>query len=58
MLPEIPRENHTVYPARGHTLHYPIYRNEGDTYPLRPDVLREPAGKIAGYRVARLNSST
>ncbi|WP_094524387.1 MULTISPECIES: DUF3830 family protein [unclassified Halorubrum] len=58
MLPEIPRENHTVYPARGDTLHYPIYRNERGTYHLRPDLLREPAGKIAGYRVASLNSST
>lgn len=42
MFPEIPRENHTVCPSRGDILRYPGYRNEGDTHPLRPDVLREP----------------
>jgi hypothetical protein len=57
-LPEIPRENHTVYPSRGDILLYPGYRNEQEILvPCGPTCFKSPAGELAGNHVARLDAS-
>jgi len=57
-LPEIPRENHTVYPSRGDILLYPGYRNEQEILvPCGPTCFKSPAGELAGNHVARLEAS-
>ncbi|AQL44776.1 hypothetical protein BV210_18690 (plasmid) [Halorientalis sp. IM1011] len=57
-LPEIPRENHTVYPSRGDILLYPGYRNEQEILvPCGPTCFKSPAGELAGNHVATLNAS-
>ncbi|MFB6109164.1 MAG: DUF3830 family protein [Haloplanus sp.] len=57
-LPEIPRENHTVYPSRGDILLYPGYRNEQEILvPCGPTCFKSPAGELAGNHVANLHAS-
>lgn len=57
-LPEIPRENHTVYPSRGDILLYPGYRNEQEILvPCGPTCFKSPAGELAGNHIATLNAS-
>jgi hypothetical protein len=49
-LPEIPRENHTVYPSRG-------YRNEQEILlACGPTCFRSPAGELAGNHVATMDA--
>lgn len=56
-LPEIPRENHTVYPSRGDLLLYPGYRNEQEILvPCGPTCFKSPAGELAGNHFATLRS--
>ena len=55
-LPEIPRENHTVYPSRGDVLLYPGYRNEQELLiACGPTCFKSPAGELAGNHVATLD---
>ncbi len=57
-LPEIPRENHTVYPSRGDVLLYPGYRNEQEILiACGPTCFKSPAGELAGNHVATLDAS-
>ena len=57
-LPEIPRENHTVYPSRGDLLFYPGYRNEQEILvPCGPTCFKSPAGELAGNHFATLDTS-
>lgn len=56
-LPEIPRENHTVYPSRGDVLLYPGYRNEQEILlACGPTCFKSPAGELAGNHVATVNA--
>lgn len=56
-LPEIPRENHTVYPSRGDVLLYPGYRNEQEVLlACGPTCFKSPAGELAGNHVATLEA--
>ena len=56
-LPEIPRENHTVYPSRGDILLYPGYRNEQEILvPCGPTCFKSPAGELAGNHFATLET--
>ena len=55
-LPEIPRENHTVYPSRGDVLLYPGYRNEQELLiAAGPTCFKSPAGELAGNHIATLD---
>ncbi len=57
-LPEVPRENHTVYPSRGDVLLYPGYRNEQEILiACGPTCFKSPAGELAGNHVATLDAS-
>jgi hypothetical protein len=57
-LPELPRENHTVYPSRGDVLLYPGYRNEQEILlACGPTCFKSPAGELAGNHVATLDAS-
>ena len=57
-LPEIPRENHTVYPSRGDLLLYPGYRNEQEILlPCGPTCFKSPAGELAGNHFATVNAT-
>lgn len=57
-LPEIPRENHTVYPSRGDILFYPGYRNEQEILiACGPTCFKSPAGELAGNHVGTLNAT-
>ncbi|WP_380676206.1 DUF3830 family protein [Salinigranum sp. GCM10025319] len=57
-LPELPRENHTVYPSRGDVLLYPGYRNDQEILiACGPTCFKSPAGEIAGNHVATLDAS-
>jgi len=57
-LPEIPRENHTVYPSRGDVLLYPGYRNEQEILlACGPTCFKSPAGELAGNHVATLDAT-
>lgn len=57
-LPEIPRENHTVYPSRGDLLLYPGYRNEQEILvPCGPTCFKSPAGELAGNHFASMNTT-
>lgn len=54
-LPELPRENHTVYPSRGDVLFYPGYRNEQEILlACGPTCFKSPAGELAGNHVATI----
>lgn len=56
-LPDIPRENHTVYPSRGDVLFYPGYRNEQEILvACGPTCFKSPAGELAGNHVAILDA--
>ena len=56
-LPEIPRENHTVYPSAGDLLLYPGYRNEQEILvPCGPTCFKSPAGELAGNHVGTLDA--
>jgi len=56
-LPEIPRENHTVYPSYGDLLLYPGYRNEQEIrVPCGPTCFKSPAGELAGNHFATLDT--
>lgn len=56
-LPEIPRENHTVYPSRGDVLLYPGYRNEQEILlACGPTCFKSPAGELAGNHVATVDA--
>ncbi len=56
-LPEIPRENHTVYPSRGDVLLYPGYRNEQELLiACGPTCFKSPAGELAGNHVATIDA--
>jgi hypothetical protein len=55
-LPEIPRENHTVYPSRGDVLLYPGYENEQEILvSCGPTCFKSPAGELAGDHVCTLD---
>jgi hypothetical protein len=57
-LPELPRENHTVYPSRGDVLLYPGFRNEQEILlACGPTCFKSPAGELAGNHVATLDAS-
>jgi hypothetical protein len=57
-LPEIPRENHTVYPSRGDLLFYPGYKNEQEILvSCGPTCFKSPAGELAGNHFATLAAS-
>lgn len=56
-LPEIPRENHTVYPSRGDVLLYPGYKNEQEILlACGPTCFKSPAGELAGNHVGTLDT--
>lgn len=56
-LPELPRENHTVYPSYGDILLYPGYRNEQEILvPCGSTCFKSPAGELAGNHVATLDA--
>ena len=56
-LPELPRENHTVYPSCGDLLLYPGYRNEQEILvPCGPTCFKSPAGELAGNHFATLET--
>ena len=58
-LPEISRENHTVYPSRGDVLLYPGYRNEQEVLvACGPTCFKSPAGELAGNHVATLDAES
>ncbi|MFC7132327.1 MULTISPECIES: DUF3830 family protein [Salinibaculum] len=55
-LPDIPRENHTVYPSCGDILLYPGYRNEQEILlPCGPTCFKSPAGELAGNHFATIS---
>ncbi|WP_440767112.1 DUF3830 family protein [Natronorubrum sp. DTA7] len=57
-LPELPRENHTVYPSRGDILLYPGYRNEQEILvACGPTCFKSPAGELAGNHVGTLETT-
>jgi hypothetical protein len=57
-LPELPRENHTVYPSRGDILLYPGYRNDQEILlPCGPTCFKSPAGELAGNHVADVDAT-
>jgi len=57
-LPEIPRENHTVYPSYGDLLLYPGYKNEQEILvPCGPTCFKSPAGELAGNHFATLGTN-
>ena len=56
-LPDVPRENHTVYPSRGDVLLYPGFRNEQEILlACGPTCFKSPAGELAGNHVATLDA--
>lgn len=58
-LPDLPRENHTVYPSRGDVLLYPGYRNVQEILiACGPTCFKSQAGELAGNHVATLNASS
>lgn len=57
-LPDVPRENHTVYPSRGDILFYPGYRNEQEIlFACGPTCFKSPAGELAGNHVATVDAT-
>lgn len=57
-LPDLPRENHTVYPSYGDILLYPGYRNEQEILvPCGATCFKSPAGELAGNHVATLDAT-
>jgi len=57
-LPDVPRENHTVYPSRGDILFYPGYKNEQEILiACGPTCFKSPAGELAGNHVGTIDTS-
>lgn len=57
-LPDLPYENHTVYPSYGDLLLYPGFRNEQEILvPCGPTCFKSPAGELAGNHFATLDTS-
>jgi hypothetical protein len=57
-LPDLPRENHTVYPSRGDVLLYPGYRNVQEILiSCGPTCFKSQAGELAGNHVATLDAT-
>ncbi len=57
-LPEIPRENHTVYPSVGDILFYPGYKNEKEILiSCGPTCFKSPAGELAGNHIGTIDAS-
>ena len=57
-LPDLPRENHTVYPSRGDVLLYPGYRNDPELLvACGPTCFKSPAGELAGNHVATVDAT-
>jgi len=57
-LPNLPRENHTVYPSRGDVLLYPGYRNEQEILiACGPTCFKSPAGELAGNHIGTISAS-
>jgi len=57
-LPELSRENHTVYPSIGDLLLYPGYENEQEIlWACGPTCFKSPAGELAGNHFATVNAS-
>lgn len=57
-LPDVPRENHTVYPSRGDILFYPGYRNEQEILiACGSTCFKSPAGELAGNHIGTLDAS-
>jgi len=57
-LPDVPRENHTVYPSRGDVLFYPGYRNEKEILlACGPTCFKSPAGELAGNHVGTVDAT-
>ncbi len=57
-LPEVPRENHTVYPSAGDVLLYPGYKNDKELLlACGPTCFKSPAGEQAGNHVATIDTS-
>lgn len=57
-LPEVPRENHTVYPSRGDVLLYPGYQNDKELLiSCGPTCFKSPAGEQAGNHIATLDAT-
>ena len=57
-LPNLPRENHTVYPSTGDILLYPGYKNEKEILiSCGPTCFKSPAGNLAGNHIAIRDAS-
>jgi hypothetical protein len=57
-FPEVPRENHTVYPSRGDLLLYPGYRNEQEIlFACGPTCFKSLAGELAGNHFATVQAN-
>jgi len=57
-LPDLPRENHTVYPSRGDVLVYPGFQNDKELLlACGPTCFKSPAGEQAGNHVATVSAS-
>lgn len=57
-LPDLPRENHTVYPSRGDILLYPGFKNEKELLlACGPTCFKSPAGEQAGNHVGTVDAS-
>jgi len=57
-LPEVPHENHTVYPSAGDVLLYPGYKNDKELLlACGPTCFKSPAGEQAGNHVATVDAS-
>lgn len=55
-LPNIPRENHTVYPSRGDLLLYPGFKNEKEIlFACGATCFKSPAGELAGNHFATVH---
>jgi hypothetical protein len=56
-LPELPRENHTVYPSRGDILLYPGYKNAQEILiACGPTCFKSPAGELAGNHIGTMST--
>ncbi len=57
-LPDLPRENHTVYPSRGDVLLYPGYKNEQELLiACGPTCFKSPGGELAGNHIGTLEAT-
>lgn len=57
-MPNLPRENHTVYPSRGDVLLYPGYRNPKEILiACGLTCFKSPAGELAGNHIATISAS-